>query len=258
MPYPYNVLSLEAKNQIWLMYLRKSRQDDPNETIEEVLAKHEIMLQDWAKRELGREIPEDCIYREVVSGGESIDDREEMRKVLARIEDPRVAGIVCADPQRLTRGDLEDCGRLISSLRYTSTLIATPMMVYDMNDEMQRKFFEGELLRGREFLDYTKKKLFIGRMQAIRRGLFISKEAPFGYKKIVIRKDHTLEPDENADVVRMVFDLFVNQGLTYYQIAKKLDSIGIKPRKSKTWLMRKDGSVIFLKYPSLVSTSLTG
>ena len=229
------MLSLELRNLIWLMYLRKSRQDDPNETVEEVLSKHEIMLQDWARRELGREIPEDCIYREIVSGGESIDDREEMRKVLARIEDPRVAGVVVADPQRLTRGDLEDCGRLISSLRYTSTLVATPMMVYDMTDEMQRKFFEGELLRGREFLDYTKKKLLIGRMQAIRRGLFIHKEAPYGYKKIVIRKDHTLEPDENADVVRMVFDLFVKGGLTYYQIAKKLDSIGVKPSKSKTW-----------------------
>ena len=238
MPYqynPYNVLSLEVKNKIWLMYLRKSRQDDPSESVEETLSKHEIMLQAWAKRELGREIPEDCIYREIVSGGESIDEREEMRKVLARMEDPQVAGIVCADPQRLTRGDLEDCGRLISVLRYTSTLVATMTMVYDMTDKQQRKFFEGELMRGREFLDYTKEKLWIGRQQAILRGLYIAKEPPFGYKKIVIRKDHTLEPDDNADVVRMVFDLFVNHDLTYYQIAKKLDSMGIKPAKSKTW-----------------------
>lgn len=231
----YNVLSQEAKKSIWLMYLRKSRQDDPTETVEEVLSKHEIMLQDWARRELGHEIPEDCIYREIVSGGESIDEREQMRMVLARMEDPKVAGIIVADPQRLTRGDLEDCGRLISSLRYTSTLVATPMMTYDMTDEMQRKFFEGELLRGREFLDYTKKKLLIGRFQAVRRGLYIAKEPPFGYKKILIRKDHTLTPDENADIVRMVFDLFVNEGLTYLQIARKLDSMGIKPAKSENW-----------------------
>ena len=48
---PYNVLSTEFKNLIWLMYLRKSRQDDPNETVEEVLAKHEAILQEWARRE---------------------------------------------------------------------------------------------------------------------------------------------------------------------------------------------------------------
>ena len=37
----------------YLMYLRKSRQDDPNETVEEVLAKHETRLQEYALREFG-------------------------------------------------------------------------------------------------------------------------------------------------------------------------------------------------------------
>ena len=68
----------------YLIYLRKSRQDDPNETVEEVLAKHEAMLQEYAERELGGRISEENIYREIVSG-ESIDDRVEIKKVLARI-----------------------------------------------------------------------------------------------------------------------------------------------------------------------------
>ena len=232
---PYNVLSTELKNQIWLMYLRKSRQDDPNESVEEVLAKHEGMLQEWAKRELGHEIPEDCIYREVISGGESIDEREEMRKVLARIEDPNVVGCLVVDPQRLTRGSLEDCGRLISTLKYTSTLIATPMMTYDMNNKMERKFFEGELMRGRDFLDYTKEILLRGRIAAVKRGCYIGTHVLFGYRKVVIGKDHTLEPDENADIVRMIFDLYVNHDMTYYQIACKLNEMGCKPQKGDKW-----------------------
>lgn len=232
---PYNVMSLEIKNQIWLMYLRKSRQDDPNETVEEVLAKHEQILQEWAKRELGREIPEDCIYREVVSGGESIDEREEMRKVLARMEDPKVAGCLVVDPQRLTRGSLEDCGRLISTLKYTSTLVATPMMTYDMTNKMERKFFEGELMRGRDFLDYTKEILLRGRIAAVKRGCYIGTHTLYGYRKIVIGKDHTLEPDENADIVRMIFDLYVNHDMTYYQIACKLNEMGCKPQKGDKW-----------------------
>ena len=78
-------LGKESRYKIWLLYLRKSRQDDPNETVEEVLEKHEIQLQEWAERELGERIPEENIYREIVSG-ESIDAREEIKKVLARIE----------------------------------------------------------------------------------------------------------------------------------------------------------------------------
>ena len=232
---PYNVLSTEYKNKIWIMYLRKSRQDDPNESVEEVLAKHEAILQEWAMRELGHEIPEDCIYREVISGGESIEEREEMRKVLARIEDPNVAGIVCRDPQRLTRGELEDCGLLISTLKYTSTLVATQMMTYDMNNKMERKFFENELMRGRDFLDYTKEVLLQGRIAAIKRGCYISTHVLYGYRKVVIGKDHTLEPDENADIVRMIFDLYVNQDMTYLQIARKLDAMGAKPQKGDKW-----------------------
>ena len=47
----YYALTKEQKNMIWLIYLRKSRQDDPNETVEEVLSKHETMLQEWAMRQ---------------------------------------------------------------------------------------------------------------------------------------------------------------------------------------------------------------
>ena len=260
---PYNVLSNELKNQIWLMYLRKSRQDDPNESVEEVLAKHEAMLQEWAMRELGHKIPEDCIYREVVSGGESIDEREEMRKILARMEDPKVAGVVCRDPQRLTRGSLEDCGRLISTLKYTSTLVATQMMTYDMNNKMERKFFEGELMRGREFLDYTKEVLLQGRIAAIKRGCYLGTHTLFGYRKVVIGKDHTLEPDENAEFVRLIFDLYVNQDKTFYQIACTLNDMGVKPQKgdkwnksSIRWMLRNvhyDGKVCFNRIKKITS-----
>ena len=254
----YNVLSTELKSQIWLMYLRKSRQDDPNETVSEVLAKHEAILQEWAKRELGYEIPEDFIYREVVSGGESIDEREEMRKVLSRMEDPKVAGIIVVDPQRLTRGSLEDCGRLISTLRYTRTLVATPMMTYDMENKMERRFFEDELMRGRDYLDYTKEILARGRLASVKRGCYIGSVAPYGYDKITIGKDHTLIPNDiEAEVVRLIFDWYVNEGITTGAIRRRLNDMGIKARSKDCWYERTvnqilgnkhyDGKVVFYR-----------
>ena len=217
------------------MYLRKSRQDDPNETVEEVLAKHETILQEWAMNNLGREIPEDCIYREVISGGESIDEREEMCKVLALIESPNVAGIICRDPQRLTRGSLEDCGRLISTLLYTKTMVATPMMTYNMNDKMERKFFENELMRGRDYLDYVKEVLHSGRVAAAKRGCYLGSRPPFGYSRAKLGKDHTLVPNENADIVRLIFEWYVNDNLSYGQIAKRLNEMGIKTILNGKW-----------------------
>lgn len=231
---PYNVLSTELKNQIWLMYLRKSRQDNPDETVSEVLAKHQTILQEWARRELGCEIPEENIYREVISG-ESLAERVEAQKVLSRIEDPRVVGIVVVEPQRLSRGDLEDCGHLISTLRYTKTLVATPMMTYDMENKMERRFFQDELMRGRDFLEYTKEILMRGRIAAIKRGCYIGRDAPYGYDKVKMGKDLTLEPNKDADVVRLIFDLYVNHDKTYYQIACHLNDLQIPAPRSDKW-----------------------
>lgn len=230
---PYQ-LSNELRFRSWLMYLRKSRQDNPDETIAEVLSKHETILQEWARRELGREIPQECIYREVVSG-ESISDRVEMQRVLSRMEDSDVAGIVVVEPQRLSRGDLEDCGKLISTLQYTSTLVATPMMIYSMDNKMERRFFQDELMRGRDYLEYTKEILLRGRIAAIKRGCYISVVPPYGFDKIKVGKDHTLAPNENADVVRLIFDLYVNQGKSFYQIVKHLNALNIPAPLGGDW-----------------------
>lgn len=220
--------------EYYLIYLRKSRQDDPRETVEEVLEKHETQLQEYAMRELGGRIPEENIYREVVSG-ESIDDRVEMQKVLARIESPDVLGVLVIEPQRLSRGDLEDCGRLISDFRYTHTKVVTPMMVYDLENKMDRRFFQDELLRGRDYLEYTKEILRRGREAAVRRGCFIMQNAPYGYDKVKIGKDHTLEPNDNADVVRMVFEWYVNEGISWYRMAQRLEEMGIPAPKGGKW-----------------------
>ena len=231
-----SLISPELKLKIWILYLRKSRQDDPNETVEEVLAKHEIQLQEWAERELGHRIPEEYIYREIVSG-ERISDRREMQKVLRAIESDEVAGIICKDAPRLSRGDLLDCGTLLTTLQFTSTLVATPMMVYNIEDKMERRFFQDELLRGSSYLDYVKEVLSTGReIAATKKGAYLGSVAPYGYKKIRVGKLCTLEPHETeADVVRMIFDWYVNHDMSFYAIGKKLDSVGIPPKTGDLW-----------------------
>ena len=220
--------------QIWLLYLRKSRQDDPNETVEEVLAKHETILQEHAERELGGRIPEENIYREVVSG-ESIDDRVEIKKVLARLEDPAVAGVLVVEPSRLSRGDLSDCARIIDSFRFSHSQIATPMMTYNLEKKMERKFFQDELLRGNDYLEYTKEILFRGRVAAAKRGCYISAHAPYGYDRVKIGKDWTLEPNDSAEVVRQAFHWYVHDGMSPGAISRRLNTMGYIPTQGREW-----------------------
>ena len=227
---PWNVLSTEA----YIIYLRKSRTDNPDESVEEVLSRHEADLQKLAVKELGGMIPEHCIFREIVSG-ETIDERPEIQKVLSLIENPAVKMVLVVEPARLSRGDLEDCGRMVNALRYTNTKVMTLNMTYDLSNKMHRKFFEQELMRGNDFLEYTKEILYRGRIRSVERGNYIGRNAPFGYDKVMVNDEPTLTPNENAEAVRLVFDMYVNQGKTYLQIARHLDSIGVKPTQSEIW-----------------------
>ena len=104
-----------------LVYLRKSRSDNPDMSVEEVLRKHEEMIQQYASTHFRSPIPEKNIFREVVSG-ETINSRPQMKNLLKMIESEQFKAVLVVEPQRLSRGDLEDCGRLINILRYTNTL----------------------------------------------------------------------------------------------------------------------------------------
>ncbi len=225
-----NVLSSEA----YIIYLRKSRADNPNESIEEVVARHEEELQEFAEKTLGGRIPENCIFREVVSG-ETIDERPTVQEVLALIENPSVKAVLVIEPSRLSRGDLSDCGRIVSSFRYTNTLVMTPRMTYDLTNKMERKFFEQELMRGNDFLEYTKEILYAGRIRSIKAGAYIGNIPPYGYDKCMIGDMHSLKPNDDADTVRLMFDLFTNQGYTLLEIAKHLESMGIMPMRGDHW-----------------------
>ena len=216
----------------YIMYLRKSRADNPDETVEEVLSKHYNILQDFCLRELGYRIPEENIYREVVSGGESIDDRIEIKKVLAELEKSSIKGCVVLEPQRLSRGSLSDCGRLIDTFLFSNSLVVTPMMTYNMKNKMERRFFQDELMRGRDYLEYTKEILMRGREAAVKRGCYIQSSAPYGYDKIRIGKDYTLTPNDKADTIRLIFDMY-SKGSSPHEIQTELYRLGIASPSGK-------------------------
>lgn len=219
----------------YIMYLRKSRADNPHESVEEVLEKHENILQELAVRTLGGRIPDYCIFREVVSG-ETISERPQMNAVLMQIENPKLKGILVVEPERLSRGDLEDCGKIVNAFRYSKTQVLTTRDTYDLTNKRDRKFFEQELMRGNDYLEYTKEILLRGRIAAVKRGCYIGNIPPFGYNKIIDEDgDSTLIPNEYAPAVLMAFEMYVNQGKTYLQIARHFDNIGIKPYRSKVW-----------------------
>lgn len=223
-----------------LLYSRKSQTDDPTLTIEETLAKHEQMLDDWVEQNLPGQggIPEANRYREVVSG-ETIDKRPRLLELLHRIESPRIKAVLCVEPQRLSRGSLKDIGRLVELFRYSNTIVITRQYAYDLRDDRDRESFERELMRGNEYLEYYKRIQQNGRLLSVQNGNYIGQTAPYGYKKIQYKdgkvKCFTLEPiPEEAEVVKMVFEMY-RDGIGMVRIADKLNEMHIPAAKGGKW-----------------------
>lgn len=226
-------LSKISVNEL-IIYLRKSRAER-NETVEEVLARHEKILQDFAVQTFGQRIPEENIYREVVSG-ETLDERVEIKKVFNRLEKENIKGLLVVEPQRISRGDMLDCGRVVRILKYTETLCVTITKTYDINNKFDRELFEAQLLQGNKYLEYTKEILDRGKALSIREGKYIASTPPFGYDRKALDKGFMLVKDKTeAPIVETMFNLFVDENLSSLEVANYLNKHMLKPKKNELW-----------------------
>ena len=221
-------------------YLRKSQTDDPLLSVEEILTKHEQMLDEWVDRHQpeGGPVPEENRYREIGSG-ETIKARERMQALLRAVESPKIKAVMVTEPSRLTRGDLEDIGYLVKILRYTNTIVITLDYAYDLTDAGDRDRFERELMRGNEYLEYTKKIRMNGRLASVKSGNFIGNTAPYGYRKIAVKEGkrtcHTLEPHpDEAPIVKRIFEMYAS-GLGAVKLTDQLNAEHVPAPRGKVW-----------------------
>ena len=230
----------QLKGEEKLEYLRKSQSDDPLLTVEEVLAKHERMLDDWVEKHQpeGGPVPEENRLREVVSG-ETLTARPRMMELLRRVESPKIKAVMCTEPARLSRGSLKEIGHLVEILRYTNTLVITLNYTYDLNDDRDREAFERELMRSNDYLEYQKKILANGRLASVAAGNYLGSIPPYGFRKVTRKEGkqecHTLEPiPEQAEIVQMIFEMY-RDGNGTWKIADKLEEMHVPTVNGKPW-----------------------
>lgn len=225
-------------------YLRKSRADG-EESVEEVLAKHERILQDYCVRTWSAPLPDAKIFREVQSG-ETIASRPVMQQLVRMIQDKEVDGVLVVDLQRLSRGDLLDVGSLSQLFLYTGCRILTPTKVWNLKDEYDKKFFEMELMHGNDYLEYTKKIMGRGRERSVLDGNYIGSRPPYGYERVMVDKRPTLSvvPAE-ADVVRLIFELYTgSEHLGPHLLADRLNAMGLRSQRMDRWTPQAVRNVI--------------
>lgn len=229
----------------YCLYLRKSRADRDAEAhgAGETLARHEQTLKALANK-MGIEIS--AIYKEIVSG-ETISARPEMMKLLQEVENGIWDGVIVMEIERLARGATIDQGIVAQAFQLSGTKIITPTKVYDPSNEFDEEYFEFGLFMSRREYKTINRRIQRGRKAAVNEGRYIASTAPLGYKRVKLQNDKgwslKIVP-EQAEIIRLIFDLYVNgerrpdgsinkTGST--QICRILDSMDIKPLSGGVW-----------------------
>lgn len=220
---------LHPKMDAYAIYLRKSQSDDPAETVEEVIKRHKDILTQHAARKglfIGG------IYQEVVSG-ENIAARKEFQRLIQDCYDGKYRGILVVEITRLSRGDQGDAKTVLDMLKYANNnsgvLVVTPTKVYDVaHNSDDEEYMEFELFMSRREYKMINKRMQRGKDQAIVEGQYMASYRPYGYNIVKTRKIRTLEPHpEEAPIVKMIFEWTVKDNMTAYEVAKRLDAMGV-------------------------------
>ena len=218
--------------ELWntYMYLRKSRKDEQHldEPIEVTLARHHDTLNRLAKAKSLNVVK---VYKEVQTG-DSIAVRPMMLELLADIEEGLVDAVLVMDIDRLGRGDLQDQGYILNLFKRKHVRIITPDKTYDLSDETDEDMFDFKAFFARKELVTIKRRFARGKQASLNAGNYIGTNAPFGYRK----ESKTLcIVEEEAKIIKLMFDLYVNKGYGDTRIARYLKDHGIKNHNGSDW-----------------------
>jgi site-specific DNA recombinase len=226
------------------IYLRKSRSDIEAETIGEfeTLARHRAILLEYAKKN-NLNIRE--IKEEIVSG-ESIVTRPKMIELLQEVEENKYDAVLVMDIDRLGRGNMKEQGVILETFKDSKTKIMTPQKIYNLDDELDEQMTEMQTFIARQELKMSKKRMLRGRMKSVEEGNYLGARAPYGYEILNKgKRDRTLKiNDEQAEVVKMIFDLYINEDMGTKKIAYYLNSLGIKAYFGDIWTYSSINNII--------------
>ena len=232
----------KIKEGLYALYLRKSRADLEKEKYGEfeTLAIHERELTMFARRE--GYVLDEPYYRELVSG-ERISERHEFQKLMSKVEEGAYRGIVVHAIARLGRGDPMEYGWILFTLKRTRTLIITPNKVYDPNNPSDARYLQMEMFVSNMELGNIVDRLVSGSRAAARMGCFIKPTPPYGYDRVRIEGKWTLEPNDDAPTVRMIFERAAS-GDPLGTIAREMNEAGLRTASGKFWGASRLGTII--------------
>lgn len=172
------------------------------------------------------------VYKENGVSGEDI-DRPEMNRLRQDVANNEISHIICVHPDRMSRNMIDKlivCGEF---KRNDVELIFCDTEY--QNTPEGNLFFNIQSAIAQYELSLIRKRTSRGRLKAVEKKnkIMPMRCAPFGYDLV---DSQLVINEEEAKVVRKIYDWYVNQQLTLREIGNRLVQLGVQPkRQGKSW-----------------------
>lgn len=217
---------LESINKIYNagIYIRLSREDDDKVMMSESITNQKSLLLQYVKENNLR------VYDIYIDDGYSGTnfDRPDFKRLLNDIELGRVNMVITKDMSRLGR-DYIGTGELVEKyfpshgVRY----IAVTDNIDTFLDNSNNDIAPFKAIMNDMYAKDISKKIKSSLKAKQKEGKWVGGRTPFGYIQDPDNKNHLVIFEEQAVVVRRIFDMCLS-GLSYFKIAKRLTLEGVK------------------------------
>lgn len=206
-------------------YIRLSREDGDDRESESV--------------ENQRDIIDNYIlgHEELYDVGEYVDDgytgtnfnRPGFQRMLKDIEDEKIDCIITKDLSRFGRDHI-DTGYYLE--RYLPTNNIRYIAIGDNVDTLKSdglQFLTFKLSFNDYYAQDISNKIKSVKQRKIEKGEYQAGIPPYGYKKDIEQKNHLLPDEYSSQIVKEIFDMYVNKGMSTIKIADELNRREIEP-----------------------------
>ncbi len=202
----------------------------------------------WVKRE------DIIVYKDEGWSGTTL-ERPGMDELRIDLREGKWDVLVCYDQDRLARDPYLQMTILEEIEKYGKTLELCTTQAPISGDVDARMMFELRGFIAKYERVRTLDRFRIGKLRKARSKTILLSVAPYGYRLIkkvanaetgVVVDSHIVIDPNEAVVVKQIFSLLGNDGLTLTQIAKRLTEEGVRPRRNKVgiWNSSTLGSLV--------------
>lgn len=206
-------------------YIRLSREDGDDRESESVENQRDI---------IDNYIQE---HEELIEAGEYVDDgytgtnfnRPGFQKMLKDIEEEKIDCIITKDLSRFGRDHI-DTGYYLE--RYLPTNNIRYIAIGDNVDTLKTdglQFLTFKLSFNDYYAQDISNKIKSVKQRKIEKGEYQAGIPPYGYKKDTEKKNHLIPDEYSSKIIKEIFNMYVNKGMSTIKIADELNKREIEP-----------------------------